>query len=124
MTFVDTKTGLFTCVRCHEMRDGDIYNYSVHVNGKVDLAFEPVNVRSKAQMMYLPEGWKRKGLKGKIESYDEAMVALTQIKYDFMDRSCSNVSCHLQPGKVFWYDKINCADCHVNFGAAGQNKRR
>ncbi len=112
--FVDTVTGLFTCVRCHELRDGEIFNYSLHVNGKVDIQFAPVTVRSKAQLMLPPRGWVRKGNKGNIMSYDEASTPLHDIEYSFKDKSCTNVACHLGAEKVLWHDEINCGDCHVD----------
>lgn len=114
-TFVDPATGLFTCVKCHELKDGDIDNYSTHVNGKVEISFAPIKVRAKAQMYKPPKGWKRKGAKGKITAYDRATVPLNAITYSRKERSCSNVSCHLYAEKVFWYDKIDCKDCHTDF---------
>ncbi|MEE9523899.1 MAG: CxxxxCH/CxxCH domain-containing protein [Thermodesulfovibrionales bacterium] len=122
MGFVDRVSGLFTCVRCHELSNGEIYNYSTHVNGKLEIAFSPVKMRSKAQMMRPPRGWKRKGTKGKAMSYDEAEVPLSAILYNEDDKSCSNVSCHIYVEKVFWHDTVNCGQCHERF--MGKQKKR
>ncbi len=115
MDFVDRVTGLFTCVNCHEPSEGEISNYSMHVNGEVEIAFNPVKMRSKAQMMRPPLGWKRKGAKGKVMSYDEAEVPLSAIQYNTDEKSCSNVSCHIYVEKVFWHDTVNCGQCHERF---------
>jgi predicted CxxxxCH...CXXCH cytochrome family protein len=113
--FVDRGSGLFTCVRCHELGDGEIYNYSKHVDGKVEVSFYPLNMRSKAQMMVPPPGWKRKGPKGKTMSYDEAETPLSDIQYNADEKSCSNVSCHISVAKVFWHDTVYCGQCHERF---------
>ncbi len=114
--FVDTVNGLFTCVRCHRLRDGLISNHSLHVNGKVDIEFAPVKFRSRAQMTATPEGWSRKGDKGKKGSYDEAVASLAIINYEPATHTCSNVPCHLEGERVKWSDRVNCGNCHVNYG--------
>lgn len=113
--FVDPVKGLFTCSRCHDLRDGEIANYALHVNGRVDIQFAPLKVRTKAQMMMVPKGWVRHGKKGDAGSYDEANVSLSSVNYNSEEKSCSNVSCHLGGEKVFWYDTVDCRDCHTGF---------
>jgi predicted CxxxxCH...CXXCH cytochrome family protein len=113
-TFEDRAGELFTCARCHDKRDGQIFNFAVHVDGEVEIAFAPVTVRSKAQMVIQPKGWKRMGKPGEAESCDEAEVPLDRIVYDSHEKSCSNVFCHLLAKKVRWADSVDCIDCHTD----------
>lgn len=114
-TFVDRATGLFTCTRCHESRNGDIFNRSLHVNGIVDIAFPSKTVRSKAQLTLTPRGWKRVGTRREPKSYDESERRLEEIAYDPIEKSCGNVPCHLYAENVYWSEQIECSSCHRDF---------
>ncbi|MGW8273326.1 MAG: CxxxxCH/CxxCH domain c-type cytochrome, partial [Thermodesulfovibrionales bacterium] len=116
-TFVDEAHGLFTCSRCHDRRSGEIFNRSVHVNGRVDVTFPAHKVRSKAQMIRTPLGWERIGVRRTADSYDESSRRLDEISYDAVAKSCENVSCHLYAKRVYWSEKVECSSCHGDFMA-------
>jgi predicted CxxxxCH...CXXCH cytochrome family protein len=117
------------CAACHNgtqaalRGDSGINNKSVHVNGIADVSFNPIKVRSKAQMLnsavispYSTIWTRNNGYKG-AGSYDEAKTALdTATMWDSATKTCSNVSCHNnQPVK--WGSTngaTSCQRCHPN----------
>jgi len=94
-TFIDPVSDLFTCRKCHKKRNGAIFDHSLHVNGRIDIAFPETTFRSKAQMLKVPEGWKRMNGTGRPDSYDVTIDALSMIRFNQKERTCSNVACHL-----------------------------
>lgn len=108
------KKGVFTCSRCHEPGPGDIRDYSLHANGKVDVIFSPYKVRSRAQLITEVEGWKRVIEKGSKGAYDESVAPLNTAAYKQETKTCLNVSCHLGV-PVRWNEKVDCASCHKGY---------
>ena len=95
-----------------------IANMSKHVNGTVDIAFQPVNVLSKAQMRTASfnqsaysSAWKRNVGYKKNGAYDSAKSALnTASMWDSSTKTCSNIACH-NGQSVKWNDNNGATDC-------------
>ena len=117
------------CASCHNgtqaalRSESAISNKSNHVNGMADVVFNPIRIRSKAQMLnsavITPYStvWTRNGGYKNPGSYDEAKDALnTATMWDSATKTCSNVSCHNnQP--VRWGSTngtTSCQRCHPN----------
>ena len=117
------------CASCHNgtqaalRSDSAISNKSNHVNGMADVVFNPIKIRSKAQMLNAAvitpysSVWTRNNGYKNAGSYDEAKVALdTATMWDSATKTCSNVSCHNnQPVK--WGSTngtTSCQRCHPN----------
>ena len=81
--------------------DSPLYNYSSHVNGAVDIAFDRVNTYQYIKMY---------------GGYD--YLTLVNAQYDPSTKSCSNVSCHQTQTPVTWgmpyrwWDSTECNRCH------------
>lgn len=122
-TFVDPVRGLFTCGRCHDgsavagkNRSGIITNTALHVNGTVEVSFSPEKFRTTAQLMRVPDGWKRIGTKWEPKSYDETIRELNTAQYLPAEKKCLNVACHLMGKEVRWGDAVDCDACHQDIG--------
>jgi len=117
------------CASCHNgtqaalRSESTINNKSNHVNGVADVSFNPIKVRSKAQMLNAAvitpysSVWTRNNGYKNAGSYDEAKAALdTATMWDSATKTCSNVSCHNnQPVK--WGSTngtTSCQRCHPN----------
>ena len=117
------------CATCHNgtqaalRSESAISNKSYHVNGLADVRFNPIKIRSKAQMLNsavitpYSSVWVRNGGYKAPGSYDEAKFALdTATMWDGATKTCSNVSCHNnQP--VRWGSTngtTSCQRCHPN----------
>lgn len=96
---------------------------SKHVNGTVDIAFQPVNILSKAQMRMgsfnqslYSSAWKRNVGYKTNGAYDSAKGALnTSTMWNSTTKTCSNVACH-NGQSVKWSDNdgtTTCVSCHT-----------
>jgi predicted CxxxxCH...CXXCH cytochrome family protein len=98
-----------------------INNRANHVNGKVELAFAGVAVKSKAQLRdsafadYTAAGgsWTRSSYKAGAASFDTAKRALSNTMYS--GGNCSNIACH-NGRPVNWTSDVgkgkDCTICH------------
>jgi len=121
------------CVGCHNGTDvplkGTAYinNLANHVNGKREIKFAAIKVRSKAQVR--PESfkfysgvWKRTYYKNMTTlAFDESKVALDTATMwhpnaDPTENKCSNLACHngydAKWNMANWNDPNKCMDCH------------
>lgn len=100
-----------------------IADKSKHVNGAADVAFQPVNVLSKAQMRtssfnqsVYSSVWKRNVGYKTNGAYDSAKDVLnTSSMWNSSAKTCSNVACH-NGQSVKWSDNngaTNCTSCHT-----------
>lgn len=108
------KPGVFSCNRCHTPVPGEIRDHSLHVNGKPDIAFSPVKLRSRAQLLFEIKGWKRVIGKGSRGAYDETSALLNTASYNRENKTCLDVACHLGV-PVRWDEKVTCASCHKGY---------
>jgi predicted CxxxxCH...CXXCH cytochrome family protein len=120
------------CNSCHGSSAGlkgnaSLNNISFHVNGRPDVAFAPIKVKSKAQIR--PESfhfysgvWQRNAYKNySSQGFDIAKQALnTATMYAPgapEESSCSNIACHngnfVKWDKKNWDNKNKCAFCHT-----------
>ncbi|AJE04791.1 cytochrome C [Geobacter pickeringii] len=99
-----------------------IADKSKHVNGTVDVAFNPVSVLSKAQVRqkyYITHtyssAWKRNGGYKVSGAYDSAKAPLnTATMWNGSTKTCSNIACHMG-NSVKWSDNngaVDCFSCH------------
>lgn len=121
-TFVDRVAGLFTCSRCHDgnnagnkNRPGVISNKALHVNGIVEVSFNPGKFRTTARLINVPQGWSRTGKYKDETGYDETIKALNSAEYVPKEKKCINVACHLLGTEVAWGDAVECDSCHKDF---------
>jgi predicted CxxxxCH...CXXCH cytochrome family protein len=95
----------------------------MHVNGKLDMAFNPISVRSKAQLRtsafadYTAAGgyWNRNGsnYKNGAAAYDIAKSALdTTTMWNGGTKTCSNVACHMAKPVTWNAGSLTCEACH------------
>jgi len=100
-----------------------IANKAKHVNGAVDVAFQPVTILSKAQMRptyfaiaAYSSAWKRNGGYKSNGGHDSAKAPLnTATMWDNSTKTCSNVACH-NGQSVKWGDSdgaTDCVSCHT-----------
>ena len=88
-----------------------------HINGVVDVAFAPVQVKTKAQLRdlsitELTLNWQRNNGYKAPGSYDSAKSALsTSIMYNSGSKTCSSIACH-NGFTVQWNSTISCDSCH------------
>ncbi|MSN26296.1 MAG: CxxxxCH/CxxCH domain-containing protein [Geobacter sp.] len=120
------------CLTCHVSGNSvgaqfgnlaTIADKSMHVNGSVNIAFQPVSIKSKAQMRtvsfnLLPysSAWKRNVGYKVSGAYDSAKNPLdTASMWNSSTKTCSNVACH-NGQSVKWSDNdgtTNCISCHT-----------
>jgi predicted CxxxxCH...CXXCH cytochrome family protein len=121
------------CSSCHSddaKEAGRIYatdtntrGLKMHVNGKLDMAFNPISVRSKAQLRtsafadYTAAGgyWNRNGsnYKNGAAAYDIAKSALdTTTMWNGGTKTCSNVACHMAKPVTWNAGSLTCEACH------------
>lgn len=120
------------CSTCHTddaKEAGRIYatnatrGLKMHVNGAVELAFNPVQIRSKAQLRtasftdYTAAGgyWTRNGsnYKNGPAAYDIAISALNTITmWNGGTKTCSNVACHNAKPVTWNAGSLSCEACH------------
>lgn len=121
----------FVCKTCHYVGNSvgatvgnkaAIADKSKHVNGTVNVAFQPVNMFSKAQMRQkyfvthtYSSIWKRNSGYKASGSYDSAKgVFNTATMWDGSTKTCSNIVCHMG-NSVKWTDNngvTECVSCH------------
>lgn len=100
-----------------------IANKSRHVNGAVDITFQPVNILSKAQMRpgsfkqsLYSSVWNRNAGYKSSGAFDSAKGALnTGAMWDNTTKTCSNIACH-NGQSVKWNDNdgiTDCVSCHA-----------
>ena len=100
-----------------------IANKAKHVNGTVDVAFQPVTILSKAQMRQsyfaiaaYSSAWKRNGGYKTNGAHDSAKLPLnTASMWNSGTKTCSNVACH-NGQSVKWGDSdgaTDCVSCHT-----------
>lgn len=101
-----------------------IANRSKHVNGSVDVAFQPISIKSKAQMRQATfatapysSSWKRNVGYKVNGAFDSAKSALTTATmWNGTTKTCSNVACH-NGQSVKWDDNNGatvCVSCHTS----------
>ncbi|MBT0664888.1 CxxxxCH/CxxCH domain-containing protein [Geobacter pelophilus] len=121
------------CSACHtgDSRDaGRIYATStatrglkMHVNGSLDIALAPVQVKSKAQIRpasfvdYTAAGgyWNRNAgnYKNGPAAYDTAKTALsTGTMWNGTTKTCSNIACHMAKPVTWNAGRLGCNACH------------
>lgn len=100
-----------------------IANKAKHINGTVDVAFQPVTILSKAQMRQsyfaiaaYSSAWKRNGGYKSNGGHDSAKAPLNiATMWDSSTKTCSNVACH-NGQSVKWGDSdgvTSCVSCHT-----------
>jgi predicted CxxxxCH...CXXCH cytochrome family protein len=98
---------------------------TAHINGAVDVAFEAINVKSKAQLRddittvtELNDNWDRtaSGVGYKASgAYDQAKNTLsTATMFDGTYNSCAAVACHNGRSAVWTDTAVECTYCHSN----------
>ncbi|MBI4827080.1 MAG: CxxxxCH/CxxCH domain-containing protein, partial [Nitrospirae bacterium] len=128
------NAGNNTCTICHTDTNTPatgnefavIYaSATTHVNGTPDVAFNAINVKSKAQVRDnittitdLNQSWNRaaSGVSYKAAgAYDQANIALnTPTMFDNITNTCSTVACH-NGNSVKWGDTgVTCNNCHTD----------
>lgn len=116
------------CSSCHNGTQATqrgiavIADKSFHVNGAVEVVFQTVQVKSKAQLRdnittvdELNNNWSRNAssYKAGATPNDTAVSALnTGSMWTAGIKSCSNVACH-NSKSVAWTDTVNCGSCHT-----------
>ncbi len=95
---------------------------TMHVNGQPDVAFQAVNVKSKAQVRddittvaELNTNWTRTAGNYKLGAtpYDLAKNALnTGTMWNGVSKTCSNIACH-NGNSVTWTGTVTCDSCHT-----------
>ena len=118
------------CAACHDgvkaglKGNASIAKLAFHVNGRVDVAFKPVKVVSKAQVRPASFNsyttvWSRKAgaYKNYSGAYDTARNALNTATMwtpgaQQGQGSCANVSCHVG-NTVQWNATLTCDSCHT-----------
>ncbi len=107
------------CVACHgtvPQNPADlIADKRIHVSGRVDVAFNPIRVRSKAQLReqsYDQTLWSRQVGYKQSGSHDIAFKSFSTVtQWDGANKTCSNIACH--NGKtVKWGDTGGATSCH------------
>ena len=120
------------CNSCHGVTaplkgDAKINNLSFHVNGRADVAFAPIKVKSKAQIRpasfhFYSGVWQRNAYKNySSRGFDIAKRALDTATMWTPgapeESSCSNIACHngnfVKWDKKNWDNKNKCAFCHT-----------
>jgi predicted CxxxxCH...CXXCH cytochrome family protein len=111
------------CNSCHNAEGNDItsanLDKSFHVSGSVDVQFNAVQVRSKAQIRVkdatVPEidnVWNRPSGYKVAGAYDEAISALnTGTMYDADSKTCA-VTCHNNNASAWGESNVTCFYCH------------
>jgi predicted CxxxxCH...CXXCH cytochrome family protein len=117
------------CATCHSgSPQGDVAiagASTAHINGAVDVAFEAINVKSKAQLRddittvtELNDNWDRtaSGVGYKASgAYDQAKNALsTATIYNSTYNSCAAAACHNGRSAVWTDTAVECTYCHSN----------
>ncbi|ACM21054.1 cytochrome c, 20 heme-binding sites [Geotalea daltonii FRC-32] len=110
------------CAPCHSSTPKNpaelIADKTFHINGKVDVAFAPIRVKSKAQIRgadYNSSLWSRQVGYKVSGAYDVAFKTFTTAtQWNETTKTCSNIACH-NGASVKWGDTggvTNCASCH------------
>ncbi|MHB8845682.1 MAG: CxxxxCH/CxxCH domain c-type cytochrome [Nitrospirota bacterium] len=113
------------CISCHSAGANAVAMTidaasTLHVNGEVDVAFNAVSVKSKAQLRdtittvaELNNNWTRTVGYKVAGAYDAATNALnTGTMWNGGTKTCSNIACH-NGNAVNWTDTISCGACHT-----------
>jgi predicted CxxxxCH...CXXCH cytochrome family protein len=93
---------------------------TAHINGMPDVAFNPIQVLSKAQIRddittvsELGNNWTRTSGYKAAGSVDKAVTALNSgVMFNSSSKTCSNIACH-NGNSVRWTDSISCESCHT-----------
>ena len=115
------------CSSCHNTSNsnlGDnalaITGYDYHVNGVKDIAFQNINIKSRAQLRDdittvtdLNNTWTRNGSYKTSGSYDQAKASLNTASYTSGTKTCSSVACHNGNTATWQAPQNNCQACHT-----------
>ncbi len=109
------------CTTCHTggsaRSDAVITNKAKHVNGVPDIEFNPIQIRSKAQILPADATvWTRNGDYKTSGSFDIANTSLnTATMWNGTTKTCSNISCHFN-NPINWEGNTGiaakCTICH------------
>jgi predicted CxxxxCH...CXXCH cytochrome family protein len=119
-TYAMNGTGSdFRCASCHtassrtRLQIGVIVETSLHVNGLKNVAFAPINFKTKAQLANVANapGWTRSGNYKAADSYDS--YDLSQSTWNSQTRTCLTV-CHVNQPGITWGAQLKCVSCHAN----------
>ncbi len=108
----------FRCGRCHTagtatpLQVGEIVDTSRHVNGSKNVAFAPVQFRTKAQIVNVNNilGWTRNGGYKTAGSYDS--FNLGSSTWDAPTKTCLTL-CHVNQPSITWGGQLQCNSCHA-----------
>ena len=116
------------CVTCHTggnaKGNAAIANKSFHVNGTADIAFEAINIKSRAQIRddittvaELGNNWGRNAnsYKTGLTPYDTSVDALnTATMWVESTKTCNNISCHNGKQATWNSGSNSCSSCHAS----------
>ncbi|GAB7025099.1 CxxxxCH/CxxCH domain c-type cytochrome [Geotalea toluenoxydans] len=123
-TKVDTyamagTSSIFNCGSCHKadsrtpLQAGEITDAALHVNGAKNVAFAPIDFKTKAQLSVAANalGWTRNGDYKADNSYDYADLRVSA--WDAQTKTCLT-ACHVNQPNITWGAQLQCVSCHVN----------
>jgi predicted CxxxxCH...CXXCH cytochrome family protein len=113
------SSSIFNCGSCHKpgsrtpLQAGEITNAALHVNGAKDVAFAPIDFKTKAQLSVAANamGWTRNGNYKGDDSYDHADLRVST--WDAGTKTCYT-ACHVNQPNITWGGQLRCVSCHVN----------
>lgn len=115
---LDGTASSFRCSQCHtaatptRLQTGEIVDTSRHVNGEKNVAFAPVQFRTKAQIANVNNilGWSRTGDYKGPGSYDS--FDLSTSTWDPGTKTCMTL-CHVNQPGITWGAQLKCNSCHA-----------
>jgi predicted CxxxxCH...CXXCH cytochrome family protein len=108
----------FRCGSCHtasshtKLQVGVIVDASRHINGTKDVAFAPINFKTKAQLANVAnaQGWTRNGTYKAVDSYDSFDLSLST--WNAGTKTCTT-ACHVNQPGITWGAQLKCVSCHA-----------
>lgn len=109
----------FRCSSCHTpstrtiKQPGSIVNAGLHVNGSKNVAFAPINFKTKAQLSNVAnaQGWTRNGNYKTADSFDS--YDLSTSTWNAQTKTCMT-ACHVLQPNIIWGAQLKCVSCHAN----------
>jgi len=115
---LDGTSSNFRCANCHSdstptrLQSGAIVDTSRHINGEKNVAFAPIQFRTKAQIANVNNilGWSRNGGYKEAGSYDS--FDLSTSTWDSQTKTCMTL-CHVNQPGITWGAQLKCNSCHA-----------
>jgi len=109
----------FRCANCHDagsptpLQVGEIVNTAQHINGSKNVAFAPVNFKTKAQLSNVANalGWTRTGSYKTAGAHDSFDMSVST--WNPATKTCLT-ACHVNQPGIVWGASLQCVSCHAN----------